>query len=226
MLYIFIDAGETWSESCCRGNGDKTTVHFTTWCTVPVKGGADKWIWDFKSQRLIFTDNHHSWFPVKLQHELAHSSDQGTARQKQPRTEFKGEGTTRYLKAILRYTNHAYSAVVYTLGAMFAHSYACTPLVPVSESGRLMSKGYRWLWGHTEAQQTTKPEAGQRESWRHGSLDWSEEGKKWMMAPDLSSSALLGQPTQSFISGGLLQCKGFHQSNLYQTAGKTNEQNY
>lgn len=46
-----------------------------------------------------------------------------------------------------------------------------------------------------------------------------------MMAPDLSSSALFGQPAQSFISGGLLQCKGFHQSNLYQTAGKNNEQN-
>jgi len=34
-------------------------------------------------------------------------------------------------------------------------------------------------------------------------------------------SALFGEPAQSFCSAELVQCKGFHQGNLYQTSGKT-----
>lgn len=83
---------------------------------------------------------------------------------------------------------------------------------------------YIGLWGHTGACWTTKPEAEQGETCRQGSLDWAEKGKTWIDSPRFiwpASSALFGQPAQGFCSEGLLQCKAFHQGNLYQTTGKT-----
>lgn len=95
------------------------------------------------------------------------------------------------------------------------------------QSARMASSHLRefiGLWGNTGAHQPTEPEAEQGESWRQGSLYWAEKGKKWMDSPRFIwpvSSILFEQPGQSFCSEGLLQCKCFHQGNLYWTMKET-----
>lgn len=109
------------------------------------------------------------------------------------------------------------------LGPCFAHRYVCTFLIPVSKSGKLTFERIYWTL------RAYRSSSNNRARSRTGrelkiSLYWPEKGKKWMDSPRfiwLVSSILFEQPGQSFCSEGLLQCKCFHQGNLYWTMRET-----
>lgn len=160
----------------------------------------------------------------QIKHKLAHSSAQDTAKQNVAKHRTWGWGKDNISEGL----SEVYiTYIFYCCLLSWDHALPTDMCAHISfQSARVASSHlseYIGVWGHTGAHQMTEPEAEQGElKTRKPVLSW--ERKEVNGQPQIcltSRSILFEQPGQSFCFERLLQCKCFHQGNLYWTVRET-----